>query len=89
MRAKWKLRFSDFLRVGCFSLRNYMLVYSRRSVISSSFLGKKVRVYCGNTFKTLTVKPLHLKHSFWEFNFTKCMRKSHTLAKKKLELKLN
>jgi len=81
MGSAWKLRFSDFARVGCDKFRNYMCIYSRRSVITSSWIGKKVRIYNGKSLKPMSIRPFHFKHYFWEFNITKRMGSFHTLSK--------
>jgi len=46
-------------------------VWSRRSVISSYLLGKRVLIYNGKVFKHLIVTREHIGFKFGEFIFTK------------------
>lgn len=80
-RAKWK----------CNSERDYLLkgdlskikIWSRSSIISRSFLGRKVLVHKGNSFKSFFISRDHIGYKFGCFASTR----KFTIKEKKLKLK--
>jgi len=71
-RSIWKKLFVDSFLVKSFkSFKSTKKIWSRRSSIPSSFVGKTVLVYNGKEFKKLAVKREHLGFKFGEFSLTK------------------
>jgi ribosomal protein S19 len=56
-RSKWKIPFLDL----CFNNKNFLAnknikIWSRKSVIPASLIGKQVSVYNGQNFKKIPVR---------------------------------
>lgn len=56
-------------------------IYSRGSVILSSFVGKTVNVYNGKKFIPVVVSEMHIGHKFGEFSPTRVVPKHAGKAK--------
>jgi len=64
-----------------------ILIYSRSSIITPFFLGKRIAIYNGNKFVSIIVRPLMVGSKFGEFAITKKLgsriHKEGRLSKKK------
>lgn len=81
-RSIWKKLFLDsFLVKPVKSLSNVKKIWSRRSSIPSSLVGKTVLVHNGKDFKKLSVKREHLGFKFGEFSLTKKYTKKIVIKK--------
>ena len=81
-RSIWKKFFVDsFLVKSVKSLSNVKKIWSRRSSIPSSLVGKTVLVHNGKDFKKLSVKREHLGFKFGEFSLTKKYTKKIVIKK--------
>lgn len=85
-RASWKGSFIEKFALNKLNVKsnsNYFNVWSRRSVISSNFISKKIFVYTGNRFKPVFVTREKVGYKFGEF----CMTRNTQFEKKKLNKK--
>ena len=82
-RARWKGSFVEKFALNKLNAKsnlNYINIWSRRSVIPSSFISKKVFVYTGNRFKPVFITREKVGFKFGEFCIT---RNSQTKKKEK------
>ena len=80
-RANWKGSFVEKFALNKLNVKsnsNYFNIWSRRSVISSNFISKKVFVYTGNRFKPVFVTRDKVGFKFGEF----CKTRKSQLKKK-------
>lgn len=73
-RSKWKGLFIEKFVLNKLNDRsklNYFNIWSRRSVISSNFISKKVFVYSGNCFKPVFITRDKVGFKFGEFSLTR------------------
>lgn len=71
-RSIWKKLFVDSFLLKCSKpFTNMKKIWSRRSAIPASLLGKTVLIYNGKDFKKLSIKREHLGFKFGEFSLTK------------------
>lgn len=72
-RAKWKGNFIDntLLKQKKIDLNRPIKIWSRRSVISSFFLDKKVLIYNGKEFKRILITRDKVGYKFGAFCFTR------------------
>lgn len=72
-RSLWKGPFIDFsLWKNIKKAKNKQnKLFSRRSLILPTFIGKKFSVYTGNKWINLTINQDKIGHYFGEFAFTK------------------
>ena len=80
-RANWKGSFVEKFALNKLNVKsnsNYFNIWSRRSVISSNFISKKVFVYTGNRFKPVFVTRDKVGFKFGDF----CMTRNSQLKKK-------
>jgi small subunit ribosomal protein S19 len=71
-RSIWKKLFLDyFLIKSSKSVKNIKKIWSRRSSIPASFIGKTILVHNGKDFKKISVKREHIGFKFGEFALTK------------------
>ena len=75
-RAKWKGPFLD-KHIPCKSdtLHPLKKIWSRRSVITSFFIGKSVLIHTGNSFKKILITREKVGYKFGEFCLTRIFRK--------------
>lgn len=90
-RSKWKGLFLDiniFKNLNEKLNKNNINVWTRRSVISSDFVSRKIFVYTGNKFKSVFITRGKVGFKFGEFCSTRNIRlKKKKLNKKKLKNK--
>ena len=87
-RASWKGSFVEKFALNKLNVKsnsNYFNIWSRRSVIPSNFISKKVFVYTGNRFKPVFVTRDKIGFKFGEFAYSRkrCIHKSKLKIKKK------
>jgi small subunit ribosomal protein S19 len=85
-RANWKGSFVEKFalnKLNAKSNSNYFNIWSRRSVIPSNFISKKVFVYTGNRFKPVFITRDKVGFKFGEF----CMTRNAQFEKKKVSKK--
>lgn len=88
-RASWKGSFVEKFALNKLNVKsnsNYFNIWSRRSVISSNFISKKVFVYTGNRFKPVFITRDKIGFKFGEFCATRNIKKN---KKKKEKNKKN
>jgi small subunit ribosomal protein S19 len=73
-RSTWKLRFQEPSLSKSTFFKNYTMIRSRRSTISSHFQGKSVKVYNGHTFLPIIITKAMIGHKFGEFAFTRVFK---------------
>lgn len=81
-RAHWKGSFVEKFALNKLNVKsnsNYFNIWSRRSIIPSNFISKKVFVYTGNRFKPVFVTREKIGFKFGEF----CMTRNALIEKKK------
>lgn len=81
-RAHWKGSFVEKFALNKLNVKsnsNYFNIWSRRSIIPSNFISKKVFVYTGNRFKPVFVTREKIGFKFGEF----CMTRNAPVEKKK------
>lgn len=83
-RAKWKGPFMDkkLLKLNT-SKSNFLIIHSRRSVVPFSFIGKKVQIYNGQSFKKVLITPEKVGFKFGEFAMSRHKRNFNKTKKKK------
>jgi ribosomal protein S19 len=82
-RAIWKGSFVDKFALNKLNVKsssNYFNIWTRRSVISSNFISKKIFVYTGNRFKPVFITREKIGFKFGEF----CITRNTQTEKKKL-----
>jgi ribosomal protein S19 len=87
-RAVWKGSFVDKFALNKLNVKsssNYFNIWTRRSVISSNFISKKIFVYTGNRFKPVFITREKIGFKFGEF----CITRNTQTEKKKLTKKKN
>ena len=87
-RAVWKGSFVDKFALNKLNVKsssNYFNIWTRRSVISSNFISKKIFVYTGNRFKPVFITREKIGFKFGEF----CITRNTQTEKKKLIKKKN
>lgn len=63
---------------------NLPVIYSLRSIILRSYVGKRVLIYNGKSFVSLLIRDWHIGNCFGDFILTKKKGKIiHNLGKKK------
>lgn len=67
--------------------RSEVYIWSRRSVITPLFSGKRVAVYNGKKFFSFIVRPSMIGFRFGEFSFTKKVNAIHKVYKRSSRLK--
>jgi ribosomal protein S19 len=72
---------------GLASKKSEVYVWSRRSVVTPPFIGKRVAVYNGRKFFSFLVRPSMLGFKFGEFSVTKKINAIHTIYKRSSRLK--
>jgi ribosomal protein S19 len=85
-RAKWKGSFIEKFALNKLngkSNSNYFNVWSRRSVISSNFISKKIFIYTGNRFKPVFITREKVGFKFGEFCLTRNAQSEKKGNKKK------
>lgn len=82
-RSKWKGAFIPrfLLKKDVKKVLKPITIWSRSSVISSSFLNKKVLVHNGKTFRPFYIKETHFGLKFGEFSFTRKLKKKNAFRK--------
>ena len=73
-RARWKGSFIEKFALNKLNAKsnlNYFNIWSRRSVIPSNFVSKKVFVYTGNRFKPVFITRDKIGFKFGEFCITR------------------
>jgi ribosomal protein S19 len=81
-RANWKGSFVEKFALNKLNVKSkseIFRVWSRRSVIPSNFVSKKIFVYTGNSFKTVFITRDKIGFKFGEF----CMTRNAYFEKKK------
>jgi|SaaInl8_135m_RNA_FD_contig_41_1469312_length_467_multi_4_in_0_out_0_2 small subunit ribosomal protein S19 len=81
-RASWKGSFVEKFALNKLNVKsnsNYFNIWSRRSIIPSNFISKKIFVYTGNRFKPVFITRDKIGFKFGEF----CMTRNAQLEKKK------
>jgi ribosomal protein S19 len=71
-RAVWKGSFVDKFALNKLNVKsssNYFNIWTRRSVISSNFISKKIFVYTGNRFKPVFITREKIGFKFGELNW--------------------
>jgi len=89
-RASWKGSFVEKFALNKLNVKsnsNYFNIWSRRSVIPSNFISKKVFVYTGNRFKPVFVTRDKIGFKFGEFCMTRNANIKKEIKKKKLKKK--
>jgi ribosomal protein S19 len=85
-RASWKGSFVDKFALNKLNVKsssNHFNVWTRRSVIATNFISKKVFVYTGNRFKPVFVTREKVGFKFGEF----CITRNNQAEKKKFNKK--
>ena len=85
-RASWKGSFVEKFALNKLNVKsnsNYFNIWSRRSVIPSNFISKKVFVYTGNRFKPVFVTRDKIGFKFGEFCMTRNANIKKEIKKKK------
>jgi ribosomal protein S19 len=85
-RASWKGSFIDKFALNKLNVKlnsNYFNIWSRRSIISSNFISKKIFIHTGNRFKPVFITREKIGFKFGQF----CMTRNAQLKKKKLKKK--
>jgi ribosomal protein S19 len=85
-RASWKGSFVDKFVLNKLNVKlssPHFNVWTRRSVIASNFISKKVFVYTGNRFKPVFVTREKVGFKFGEF----CVTRNNQSEKKKINKK--
>jgi len=81
-RASWKGSFVEKFALNKLNVKsnsNYFNIWSRRSIIPSNFISKKIFVYTGNRFKPVFITRDKIGFKFGEF----CMTRNAKIKKKK------
>jgi small subunit ribosomal protein S19 len=89
-RASWKGSFVEKFALNKLNVKsnsNYFNIWSRRSVIPSNFISKKVFVYTGNRFKPVFVTRDKIGFKFGEFCMTRNANIKKEIKKKKVKNK--
>jgi small subunit ribosomal protein S19 len=80
-RSSWKGPFIDkSLLINV--INNNKKIYSRRSIITSNFIGKSVLVYNGKLFKKIFITREKIGFKFGEFCFTRQHQIKNTKTQK-------
>ena len=82
-RANWKGSFVDKFTLNKSNLKTNLNIWSRRSIISSKLISKKVFVWNGNSFKPVFITREKVGFKFGEFCMTRNIRKNKKKAGKK------
>jgi len=80
-RANWKGSFVEKFALNKFNVKSKgetFRVWSRRSVIPSNFVSKKIFVYTGNSFKPVFITRDKIGFKFGEF----CLTRNRRIKKK-------
>lgn len=87
-RAVWKGAFIDktFLKKERFKKRK-ILIWSRRSIITSNLIGKKLFVYNGSKFKSIFITRDKVGFKFGEFSTSHQQCKNKDKHAKKIKIK--
>lgn len=82
-RAKWKGSFVEKFTLNKLNKKFNLNIWSRKSIISSNFIDKKVFVWNGNSFKPVFVTREKVGFKFGEFCTTRNIRKNKKKGSKK------
>jgi len=83
-RSKWKGAFlhNSLFKMNQQTSNKKLKIWSRSSVIPSSFIGKNVLIHTGKDFKTLFISREKVGFKFGEFAFTRKKTKQKKQVKK-------
>lgn len=82
-RVKWKGPFMDKCVFKKNIKKSWLKIWSRRSVISASFIGKTVLVYSGKVFRKIFITREKVGFKFGEFCLTRTRIPKNYKKKKK------
>lgn len=83
-RSKWKGPFLDKIFLKTLVLKKpWFKVWSRRSVLTSNLIGKKVFIHNGQIFKSIIITREKVGFKFGEFSLTHQQYSRNSKLKKK------